>query len=89
MSTRNLKRPGRPPHDRETLLAYLWTCPRQGRNLVKLNERLAATAFGWDRGTVARALDDLQEDGFVVRWSRLGHQGIIVRLLRRPDGSGV
>jgi hypothetical protein len=76
--------PGRPPHDREALLAYLWTCPRRGRNLVKVNERQAAAALGWHRTTVGRALDDLEEEGAVERFSRLGHAGLIVKLLAPP-----
>jgi hypothetical protein len=52
---------------------------------VKFNERRAAATLGWHRATVARALDDLEEDGSVRRFSRLGHQGMIVVLLRRPD----
>jgi DNA-binding MarR family transcriptional regulator len=72
---------GRPPYDRSQLMDFLLTCPRQGRRLVRLNERKAAVRLGWHRSTVKKALDDLEEAGVVRRFSSLGHQGILVLLL--------
>jgi DNA-binding MarR family transcriptional regulator len=72
---------GRPPNDRAELLELLRAAPRSGRNLARLNERDAARRLGWDRGTVMRALDDLERDGLVRRFRNMGHQGLLVQLL--------
>lgn len=72
---------GRPPYDRAELMEYLLTCKHQGRRLVRLNEREAARRLGWHRSTVKCALDDLEESGAVRRFSKLGHQGMLIQLL--------
>lgn len=72
---------GRPAYDRAELFALLQTLPRQGRRLVRLNERHAAEKLGWHRATVKRALDDLEQEGQIRRFSSLGHRGLLVELL--------
>ncbi len=83
------RRRGRPPHDRDELLDLLRHLPRRGRNLVRINQCEAARKLGWHQATVQRAINDLERDGAVRRFSRLGHQGSILELLdgntRRHD----
>jgi predicted ArsR family transcriptional regulator len=74
-------RTGRPAYNREHLMTLLEQCSRRGRRLVRLNERTAAQTLGWHRTTVKRALDDLENEGRIRRFKRLGHQGLVVQLL--------
>ena len=49
--------------------------------MVRVNERALAAKLGWDRGTVARGISDLQAEGHVRRMKNLGHRGLLVALL--------
>jgi DNA-binding MarR family transcriptional regulator len=73
---------GRPPLDRQELLKALHALPRRGRGVVRVNERVLAVKLGWDRGTVARGIDDLEASGSVRRMKSLGHRGLLVALRR-------
>jgi hypothetical protein len=73
---------GRPPFDRQPLLEALYALPRRGRGVVRVSERALAAKLGWDRGTVAKGISDLEAAGSVRRMKTLGHQGLLLALVR-------
>jgi hypothetical protein len=52
--------------------------PPCGRRLVRVNERTVAQKVGCCRETVARAIDDLEDDGSVLRWGRRDSRGLVL-----------
>ena len=72
---------GRPPFDRQELLRALHALPRRSRGVVRVNERALAAKLGWDRGTVAKGIRDLEAEGHVRRMKNLRRHGLLVALL--------
>ncbi len=47
---------------------------------MRVNESALAAMLGWDRGTAAKGISDLDAEGHVRRMKNLGHQGLLVAL---------
>jgi DNA-binding GntR family transcriptional regulator len=49
--------------------------------LVRVNERHVAARLGCSRSTVARAIDEFEAEGKVMRFGRRDSRGLVLRLL--------
>jgi len=74
-------KPGRPPFDREPLMAAIRALPRAGMRLRQVRGRSLAKELGCDRGTVASMLQDLEAAGRIRQRRSKGHCGMLVEIL--------